>query len=235
MGLLDWGRARLGWGASGPDPALQDLRFTVLDTELTGLDDRRDDIVSIGALHMQGDRIELGHTFQALVNPKAVLDGRTVVIHGITPSQLEAMPTIGAVLADFMAYAAGTVLVGHCLALDLAFLNRDARRLKLAPLGNPALDTVSLYGWLRQRSADHPAFSLDLPGLSLFDLAAAFEIPVEAAHTAIGDAFVTAQLFQRLLPHLVQAGIDTTSGLRRVGDPSRQAANLTSPAGHAHF
>jgi DNA polymerase-3 subunit epsilon len=105
----------------------------------------------------------------------------------------------------------------------------------LAPLGNPALDTVSLYGWLRQRSVDHPAFSLDLPGLSLFDLAAAFEIPVEAAHTAIGDAYVTAQVFQRLLPHLVHAGIDTLSALRRVGDPARQAANLTAPAGQAHF
>jgi DNA polymerase-3 subunit epsilon len=235
MGFLEWGRARLGWGQSGPDVPIPDLRFTVLDTELTGLDDRRDDIVSIAALHMQGGRIELGHTFQALVNPKAVLDGRTVVIHGITPSQLEAMPPIGALLADFMAYTAGTVLVGHCLALDLAFLNRDARRLKLAPLRNAAIDTLALYGWLRQRSADHPAFSLDLPGLSLFDLAAAFEISVEAAHTAMGDAFVTAQLFQRLLPHLVHAGIGTLSGLRRVGDPSRQAANLTAPAGQAHF
>jgi DNA polymerase-3 subunit epsilon len=214
---------------------IQDLRFTVLDTELTGLDERRDDIVSIGALHMQGERIELGHAFQELVNPKAVLDGRTVVIHGITPSQLEAMPPIGAVLADFLAYAADTVLVGHCLALDLAFLNRDARRLKLAPMKNVAIDTLALYGWLRQRSAEHPAFSLDLPGLSLFDLAAAFEIPVEQAHTALGDAFVTAQLFQRLLPFLSHAGIRDLASLRRVGNPASQLANLTAPAGHAHF
>ncbi len=235
MGLLDWGREQLGWGRSGPGLPIQDLRYTVLDTELTGLDERRDDIVSIGALHMQGGRIELGHAFQELVNPKAVLDGRTVVIHGITPSQLEAKPPIGPVLADFMRYAAGTVLVGHCLALDLAFLNRDARRLKVAPFRNAAIDTLSLYGWLRQRSADHPAFSLDLPGLSLFDLAAAFEIPVEQAHTALGDAFVTAQLFQRFLPFLGHAGVQDLASLCRVGNPARPVANLTAPAGHAHF
>jgi DNA polymerase-3 subunit epsilon len=102
-------------------------------------------------------------------------------------------------------------------------------------LRNPAIDTLSLYGWLRQRSADHPAFSLDLPGLSLFDLAAAFEIPVEKAHTALGDAFVTAQLFQRLLPFLGQAGVRDLASLCRVGNPANQVANLTAPAGHAHF
>jgi DNA polymerase-3 subunit epsilon len=235
MGFLEWGREKLGWGHTGTGVPIQDLRFTVLDTELTGLDERRDDIVAIGALHMQGGRIELGHAFQELVNPKAVLDGRTVVIHGITPSQLEAMPPIEGILAAFMGYTAGTVLVGHCLALDLAFLNRDARRLKIAPLRNAAIDTLSLYGWLRQRSADHPAFSLDQSALSLFDLAAAFEIPVEQAHTALGDAFVTAQLFQRFLPFLSQAGVRDLASLRRVGDPARQAANLTAPAGQAHF
>jgi DNA polymerase-3 subunit epsilon len=235
MGFLQWGREKLGWGHAGPDMPIPELRFTVLDTELTGLDERRDDIVSLGALHMQGGRIELGHAFQELVNPKAVLDGRTVVIHGITPSQLEAMPPIEDILAAFMEYAAGTVLVGHCLALDLAFLNRDARRLKLAPLRNAAIDTLALYGWLRQRAAEHPAFSLDLPGLSLFDLAAAFEIPVEQAHTALGDAFVTAQVFQRFLPFLSHAGVQDLASLRRVGNPARQLANLTAPAGQAHF
>ena len=235
MGLLAWGRDKLGWCPPGTDVSIGDLRFTALDTELTGLDERHDDIVSIGALHLQGGLIELGNAFQALVKPRARLDGETVVIHGITPSQLEAMPSIEGVLPSFLAYAAGTVLLGHCLSIDLAFLNRDARRLKSAPLRNAAVDTLSLYGWLRQRSADHPAFSRDLQGPSLFDLAAAFEIPVEEAHTALGDAFVTAQLFQRFLPFLRQAGVLSLSGLRRVGDPRRQLANLATSEGHAHF
>jgi DNA polymerase-3 subunit epsilon len=234
MGLIEWGREKLGWGPGGTEVLIPDVRFTALDTELTGLDERRDDIVSIGALHMQGGRIEIGDAFQELVNPKAVLDGRTVVIHGITPSQLEAMPAIDAVLGSFLDYVAGTVLLGHCIAIDLAFLNRDARRMKAAPLRNAAVDTLSLYGWLRKRAADHPAFGMELPRLSLFDLAEAFEIPVETAHTAIGDAYVTAQLFQRFLPFLAQAGISNLAGLQRVGDPG-QAANLTTPAGQAHF
>lgn len=235
MGFLDGWVRKPGGSPSELDRPLSDLRFTVLDTELTGLDTRRDDIVSIGALHMHGARIEIGNTFQELVNPKAVLDGRTVVIHGITPSQLEAMPPIGDVLASFLDYVAGTALVGHCLSLDLAFLNRDAKRMKATPLRNVAVDTLSMYGWLRHRSAGHPAFSIDRAALSLFDLAAAFEIPVERAHTALGDAHVTAQLFQRLLPFLAQAGVHDLAGLRRVGNPKNQAANLLAPGGHTHF
>lgn len=235
MGLLGWWKERWGRGHPGQEGPLPAIRFTVLDTELTGLDERRDGIVSIGALHMRGGRIELGNTFQELVNPSAVLDGRTVVIHGITPSQLESMPPIEAVLPAFMDYVAGTVLLGHCISLDLAFLNREARRLTGSPLRNPAVDTLSLYGWLRRRNPDHPAFSIAVPGLSLFDLAAAFEIPVEEAHRAIGDAYVTAQLFQRLLPLLLQAGIQDLPGLLRAGNPKRQMANLHAADGHAHF
>jgi DNA polymerase-3 subunit epsilon len=235
MGLFEWGRGQLGWKATGADVPIQDLRFTVLDTELTGLDERRDDIVSIGALHMQGGRIELAPTFQKLVNPKAMLDGRTVVIHKITPSQLEDMPPIDQVLSSLSEYVAGTVLLGHCLSLDLAFLNRDAKRAGLKPFRNAAVDTLSLYGWLRQRSADHPAFSPDAPGPGLFDLAAAFEIPVEEAHTALGDAYVTAQLFQRFLPYLLQAGVASLASLGRVGDPRSSVGSLSGPDNQPNF
>jgi DNA polymerase-3 subunit epsilon len=235
MGLVAWWQEQWGLGSKGADLPLAELRFTVLDTELTGLDERRDDIVAIGALHMQGGRIELGHSFQELVKPSAVLDGRTVIIHGITPEQLEARPAIGTVLSAFQTYVAGTVLLGHCLAIDLAYLNRDARRLKQPALRNPAVDTLALYGWLRHRGAEHPAFSLETAQLSLFDLATAFDIHVEEAHSAIGDAYVTAQVFQRLLPFLAEAGVETLASLRRVGDPRNATASLSAKPGHTHF
>ena len=235
MDLLGWWSEKRRGRLPDSKRLLADLDFTVLDTELTGLDDRRDDIVSIGALRMHGGRIELGNTFQALVRPRAVLDGRTVVVHRITPSQLEAAPLIEEVLPPFLDYLAETVLLGHCISLDLAFLNRDAKRVVGAALRNRAVDTLSLYGWLRHRHSDHPAFTLELTELNLFNLATAFEIPIEKAHTALGDAYITAQVFQRLLPFLIHTGVRDLAGLRRVGDPQRQTTNLVAPAGHAHF
>lgn len=235
MGFLAWLSEKRRGQPSDSTRLLADIEFTVLDTELTGLDDRKDDIVSIGALRMRGGRIQIGNTFQVLVRPTAILDGRTVIVHRITPSQLEAAPPIEEVLPPFLTYLGETVLVGHCIAIDLAFLNRNTKRFLGGPMKNRAVDTLSLYGWLRHRHADHPAFSMELTGLNLFRLAEAFEIPIEKAHTALGDAYVTAQLFQRLLPFLVHAGVRDLAGLRRVGDPQRQTANLVAPDGHAHF
>jgi len=199
MGLF--GRLSQFWGQRRAQAALKldETRFTVLDTELTGLNDTRDDIVSIGAVRMRGGGIDVGGAFYELVKPTAVLDGNSVVIHRITPSQIEAMPPIDAVLPAFLDYVGDTVVVGHCLAIDLAFLNRESRRV----LGRT--------------------------------LAKAYGIPVEKAHTALGDAYVTAQLLQRFLPLLQEAGIADLGDLLRVGDPQRQAENLMAPGGQMHF
>jgi DNA polymerase-3 subunit epsilon len=121
------------------------------------------------------------------------------------------------------------------VGIDLAFLNREARRLTGGTFRNPAVDTLSLYGWLRHRFPENPALGAALPGLSLFELARLFDIPVAEGHTALGDAYITAQLFQRLLPLLVEAGIRDLKSLLRVGDPDRQAENLIGPKGQAHF
>jgi DNA polymerase-3 subunit epsilon len=235
MGLFGWWRGLRARGDIESNTLATEARYVVLDTELTGLDDRKDDIVSIGAIRMRGGRIEIGDAFHELVNPSAVLDGRSVVIHGITPSQLETKPRIDEVIGPFMGYVDQAVLVGHCVAIDLAFLNREAHRLTGQIFQNPALDTLSLYGWLRHRFPENPALSAALPGLSLFELAHRFDIPVTEAHTALGDAYVTAQLFQRFLPLLADAGIQDLKSLLRVGDPQRQAENFIGPAGQAHF
>lgn len=227
MGFRAWLTGILG--RRSPDGSIADTPFVVLDTELTGLDERKDDIVSIGAVRMRGGRLEVGGSFHELVNPKAALDARSVVIHGITPSQVEARPPIDGILAAFMAYVGDGVLVGHCLPVDLAFLNREARRLTGAPFRNRRVDTLSLSAWLRQRHAEHPAFAGPPQGLGLFELARAFDIPVVEGHTALGDAYLTAKVFQRLLPLAAQAGVTDLASLLRVGDPARQAEHLAPP------
>ena len=48
MSVLGWVRERVGARQAWARVPLDEVRFTVLDTELTGLDDLKDDIVSIG-------------------------------------------------------------------------------------------------------------------------------------------------------------------------------------------
>jgi len=223
------------WGPADPGPEAASCRFSVLDTELTGLDPRRDDIVSLGAVRMEGGRILVGGAWNTLVKPRAELGGASVLVHRITPGRLEKAPPFDDVLPAFRAWTEGTVLAGHCINVDLGFLDREARRLGLAPFDHPAVDTLSLYGWLRQRLPAHPAFRAPIQEVDLTALARALGVAVERAHTALGDAYVTAQVLQRFLPLLAGAGVTSLSGLLRAGDPRRQMQNLASAEGGVAF
>ncbi len=198
---------------------LADASYAVFDTELTGLDEKKDSIISIGAVRMAGGRIDLGDTFSQLVSPATEISAKTVVIHEITPSEVVRQPGIDAVLADFIEYCGGDVVVGHFVSIDLAFVNREMKRLYGEPLPNPALDTFTMYEWLRKRSASHACLSAAPGSYRLYDIAKCFGIPVNGAHKALMDAFIAAQLFQRFVPLFIESGIRNIGELLKVGNP----------------
>jgi len=196
-----------------------DVRYVVVDTELTGLDEKRDSIVSIGAVRMTGGKIDIGDTFYRLVSPRTELTAASVVIHEITPSDVVLSPVIGPVLEDFLEFCGADVLVGHFISIDLAFLNREMKRLRNAAIRNRVVDTFSIYEWLRKRGRSRDCFATPLSGYRLYEIARCFGVPVNGAHNAIMDAYATAQLFQRFLPLLEEAGSGNIGDLLKIGIP----------------
>jgi len=193
--------------------------YVVLDTELTGLDEKKDSIVSIGAVRMIGGNIDLGDTFYRMVSPRTELSAASVVIHEITPSDVETKPLIDAVLAEFLEFCGDAVLVGHFVSIDLGFLNREMKRTRGREIPNPALDTFSIYEWLRKRNRSRDCFATALGGYRLYDIVKCFGIPVNGAHNALMDAFITAQLFQRFIPMLLETGTRDIGDLLKIGTP----------------
>ena len=198
---------------------ISDTRFVVVDTELTGLDETKDSIISIGAVRMVGGTIKLGDMFYRLVSPKAELKADSVRIHEIMPSEVAEQPGIEAALDEFLAYAGNDVLVGHFISIDLLFLNREMKLIHGCELSNPVLDTFSMYEWLRKRQRARDCFTTAIAGYRLYDIIKCFDIPVHGAHNAIMDAFATAQLFQRFIPHLTGAGAQDIGELLKRGTP----------------
>lgn len=198
---------------------ITDVRYAVVDTELTGLDASRDSIVSIGAVRMTGGKIDIGDTFYRLVSPRTELTAASVVIHEITPSDVVLSPVIGPVLEEFLGFCGADVLVGHFISIDLAFLNREMKLLRNAAIPNRVVDTFSIYEWLRKRGKPRDRFATPLTGCRLYDIARCFGVPVNGAHNAIMDAYATAQLFQRFLPLLAEAGAGNIGDLLKIGKP----------------
>lgn len=214
-----------------PQQPVDTTRFVVLDTELTGLG-RKDSLISIGALRMTGGSIELGTYFSRMINPERAFNPKSVVVHGVTPGEVELEPSLKPILAEFLSFCRDAVLVGHCIDVDLFYLNKELQALHGTTLAAPVIDTYSLYEWLTGRGILRPQKASGGASTELFAIAADLGIPAAAAHTALGDAYTTAQVFQRFLSFFRREEITTIGELLRIGDPAG-GGTRTLPAGDA--
>lgn len=203
------------------DVSIKDSEYIVVDTELTGLDERKDSIVSIGAVKMIGTKIDVGDTFYRLVNSHTELSAKSVVLHGITPSEVVEEPDIEKILSEFLLFCKSDVIVGHFISIDLMFINKEMKRIFGSPIKNHVLDTFTLYQWIMQSASSDSSYTVPFKDTNLYEIAANLSIPVSGTHNAITDAFITAQVFQRFIPMLYREGIRRIGDLLQVGNPSK--------------
>jgi len=192
------------------DRPLTSLSYTVFDTETTGLNPTGgDQIIQIGATRIVNGKLLRQESFEQLVNPGILIPAITIPIHGITQDMVRGQPRIGEVLPAFHVFAQDTVLVAHNAAFDMRFLQLLEASTGLA-FHQPVMDTLLLSAVVHPNQASH----------RLEAIAERFNITVLGRHTALGDAMVTAEVWQRLIPLLAEMGIHT---LRQ----AREAAQKT--------
>lgn len=193
--LFDLPDDAAGWSGR----SLSELAFTVFDTETTGFTpEAGDEIVAVGAVRVVGGRLRPHETFERLVDPRRAVPETSTAVHGITTDMVRGAPTIAQVLPQFERFAQETVLVGHNVAFDLAFLRAAERRAGVR-LEQPALDTLLLDAALHP---DHDERSLEA-------VAGRLGIDVVGRHTALGDALVTGEVLVKLMALLQSRGIET--------------------------
>jgi len=194
---------------------LLDLPVVVLDTETTGLEVTRDRIVSVGAVRLHGARIYRSAALDRLVRPGMAIPARSTAVHGITDAMISDAEEFPAVFARLRPLIEGAVLVGHNLPFDVAMLRRECQIAGVAWPDPPGLDTLSLAAVLDPDAHDN----------SLEGLAERFAVDVHGRHTALGDSLVTAEIYARMLPHLVAAGVTTLGAAQ---DFAARAKHITA-------
>jgi DNA polymerase III epsilon subunit family exonuclease len=198
--VYDFRLLHLDATGQGADDDLRALAFTVLDLETTGLHpEAGDKVVSVGAVRVDRGRVREDDVLDRLVDPGRPIPATATAVHGITDEMVHGRSRLPAVLDDLARFSADTVLVGHDIAFDLAFLRPAAFSVGIA-LPERVLDTLLLSAVLHP--ADGESHGLDV-------VAARFGVPVLGRHTALGDALVTAEVLVRMISQLAAAGIRT--------------------------
>lgn len=199
---------------------IEEATYISYDTELTGLDFKKDSIISIGAVKMKGSRIYTGKTLYRLVQPDSELKHDGVTVHEITHTDLKEAEELEQVIDDFLAFIGDAVLIGHFVHIDIHFVNKALKKMRGTKLKNLAIDTHEMHNWLYENDSH---FARHHQGMTtqndLFSLARRYGIEVRKAHNAFYDAFITAQLFQRFFPFLKECGIQNVNELVTIGKP----------------
>lgn len=100
---------------------VQQAPFLVLDFELTGLNPRKDHIVSIGWVPIRQQEIVLSEARHYLIN-SPVSVGQSAVYHGLHDHQLKQGHDLADVLKEMLSHYSGYIFVAHHSGLDEQFL-----------------------------------------------------------------------------------------------------------------
>jgi DNA polymerase III subunit epsilon len=217
--MTAWGKL-FGRGNSGlPVPAetpLNAVRYVVLDTEFTSLEQRSNRLLSIGAIAMDGLKIKMGEQFYRVLNPGVEVPAATVLVHKLRPHDVEQGEPPALALEALREFIAGAVLVGHFAQIDLDILNKELRA-SGAAVDNPTVCTARVHRWLLRKGRYSEDLYHRLENVGLAQLAEHYHIEFHEAHHAMEDAFVTARLWQTLLREIEKHGVLTLADLLKFG------------------
>jgi len=191
--------------------AINQLEFTVLDTETTGLNPQQDYILSFGAVKVTKQVLQVATAVEWYPESPLVGD-KTAAIHGLVDRKNIIKPKIFA--QQLLEYVGQSIIVGHHIGFDLEMLLKITKGSGLRSFPNPILDTMNLA--IRLDYGPHVGHvHIRYEEYSLDSLCVRYNIPVEDRHTAAGDAFLTAQLLLKLLKVATAKGVQTYGQLIR--------------------
>lgn len=197
-------QAGIDAGITNPDAKLSDVPMLAVDFETTGFDPNKHGIVSIGTMPLNLQRIFNHQAKHWFANPRRSLPSESIVVHGITHSQIQEAPDLIDIIDELLETIAGHVLVVHYRGIERPFLDVALRERLGEGIQFPVIDTMQLEArmhrtkplslWQRMRGRK-------LTSIRLADSRARYGLPWYHPHDAVTDALATAELLQAQIAH----------------------------------
>ena len=168
--------------------------YVIFDLETTGISPNYDEVIEISALKVKGG--EVVDEFNTLVNPGRKIPFGATKVNGITNAMVAEAPAFSHVLAEFLDFAEGLVLVGHNIArFDMKFIWRDAEQYFGEIPQNNYVDTLQVARKHLPKMEHH----------RLVDLAEHYGISSEGAHRALNDCYMNQKVYECMVAEMREA------------------------------
>lgn len=174
-----------------PSQDYRDLEYVAVDLETTGLDARRDQILSIGWVRLTGTRINLATARHRLVRVQGDIPANTAVIHQITDDLAATGQDLSTALPEFLNDLSGRVMIAHHARVEQTFLGAACKRLWGQGLLARTVDTQTI----ARRIFERRQIAFKGSDLRLHALGERYNLPRYGAHNALSDALAAAELF----------------------------------------
>ncbi|MCB1593303.1 MAG: hypothetical protein KDI76_00190 [Xanthomonadales bacterium] len=170
---------------------VSETEFLVLDFETTGLDSKKDHIISAGWVEISKNKIQLASAEHHLISTKKQLSGQSVSIHNLTDDMISQGVPITIFFKYLLKKITGKVVIAHYKKIEYEFLQQISNSIFGCHLPIIMLDTLMIEKKIREK-ANKP---IVVNELRLFNLRNHYNLPRYHAHNALEDAIATAELF----------------------------------------
>lgn len=165
----------------------------VFDTETTGLNPKKDEILSIGAVILKNNVILTSKTFEIFIRPEHAISNKSITIHNIRPCDLQDAKQPQEAIKSFLRFIGSRALIGYYLEFDVAMINKYIKPWLGISLPNRQIEVSSLY--FDKKINLIPQGNIDLR----FDtIIRDLNVPNMGQHNAVNDAIMTAMIYLKL-------------------------------------
>jgi len=158
----------------------------------------RDEIISIGAVRIEGTRVVTSERLELLVRPdKRAVSPEGVRVHGLRERDVAQGIAMDEALKQLMAFIGSRPLVGYYLEFDVAMIDRALFPMLGMGLPQPRIEVSALYYDYKDRQRPRHERGGDMD-LRFATMMRELDLPLREAHDAVNDAVMAALAFVKL-------------------------------------
>ena len=167
--------------------------YVCLDCETTGLSPKKDEILSIGAVHIKDNKVIMRETFNIFVKPSKNISAESIKIHHIRPIDLENAVSPKEAILKLLDFIGSRAIVGYYIKFDIAMISKYTKQYIGVKLPNESIEVSSMFFKSKKKTSEYEFIDLK------FDtIMKELDIPVLGKHDALNDAIMTSMMFLKL-------------------------------------